>query len=434
MDIYIVQEGDTITSISNKFGVTVDRLITDNGIINTANLVIGQTIVITYPKQIHIVRVGDTLSSIAETYGITIMRLLQYNSFLAEREYLNPGESLVISYSTKGDLATHGFLYPHINRKVLIKTLPLLSYLSVFNYRITEKSEIVMFGEDSDIIKQAIKYGTIPILMISSISPEGQSNVELIYEILLNKEVQEHLIKEIINLVKTKGYYGLNIMVSGINTTNQQLYIDFLNNISTYLKKEELYFFITINLNVQITDQVISRDKLDYKTMSRLLDGIIFLQYYLGTNPGAPKPVNNLSHIKSYIDYVETLMPQENMIIGLTLVGYDWELPYRSNMSKVSSLSSDGIIVLAHNVNTIIIFDDISQTPFYNYKVFYPGGSVDHVVWFIDARSINSLLELNYENGILGSGIWSIMVYNQQLWSLICSKFIIIKYLSDNLI
>ncbi|MDF2588326.1 MAG: hypothetical protein K0S41_2167 [Anaerocolumna sp.] len=433
MDIYVVQNGDTIDSIASKYGVTVDKLIHDNGSIITVNLVPGQAIVITYPEQTHIVMAGDTLTSIANTYGISVMQLLQYNTFLSEREYIYPGESLVIKYPTKGVLYTHGFLYTYINRQTLIKTLPLLSYLSIFNYRITEDYKIDTLGEDSDLINLALEYGTIPIMMISSSTSQGFPDLELIYEILLNKELQNQLVSETINIVKTKGYYGLNVMVSGINTTNQQLYIDLFNNFSTHLKNENLYFFITINLNVRDTSKDTSRDKLDYSTIGNLVEGIVFLQYYWGTSPGAPLPVNNIPHISSYVEYVETLMPPEKIIIGLTLIGYDWELPYRYNLSQVYALSLESVILLAHNVNATIQFDDTSLTSYFYYQIFNPGGAVDHIVWFIDARSIDYLLELSYEKNILGSGIWGIMVFNQQLWSLICSRYQIIKYITDNI-
>lgn len=432
MVIYVVQNGDTINSIAHKNDVTVERLIQDNGITSTMNLVPGQAIVITFPEQTHIVQEGDTLASIADEYGISIMQLYQYNAFLSDRMFLNPGETLVISYSTEGDLVTHGYLYSHINRGTLLKTLPLLSYISVFNYRITEEFEIIAYGEDTDIIQLAIDYGTIPIMMISSISLEGIPNIELIYEILLNKELQDQLIKDSIDIVKMKGYYGINILVSGLNTTNQQLYIDFIRNFSTYLRNEGLYFFISINLNVQDTSINTSRDKLDYTTISNYVDGFVFLQYYWGTNPGAPKPVNYISHIRNYIEYVVTLIPKDKISIGLTLIGYDWELPYRPNISKVTSMSPDAVIVLAHNVNATIQFDVNSYTPYYDYQVLNPWASIDHIVWFIDARSINSLLELNYEEDILGSGIWGIMTFNQQLWALIYSRFRIIKFLPVN--
>ena len=42
MDIYVVQEGDNIYTISEKYGVSVDKIIHDNGLEYPYNLVIGR--------------------------------------------------------------------------------------------------------------------------------------------------------------------------------------------------------------------------------------------------------------------------------------------------------------------------------------------------------------------------------------------------------
>lgn len=433
MIIHIVRDGDTINSIAREYGVTVDRILRDNGFITTVALVPGQSIVISFPAQLHIVQEGDTLLQIANTYGVTMMQILQYNPFLKEREFLYPGESLVISYDTSKPLATHGFMYSHINRDTLAKTLPLLSFLSIFNYRVTKDFEIITYGDDSDTVPLALEYGTVPLLMISSISPEGLADVELVYEILLNKDLQDQIIKATISIAKTKGYLGINILISGINTTNQHLYIDLIHNVSTHIKKEQLYFFLTINLNVLDINQYITRDKLDYSTLSKMVDNIVFLQYYWGTHPGAPKPVNNINQMRTYIKYVESLMPPEKIVIGLTTIGYDWEIPYRLEESVVTTLTLESAILLAKDEGAVIEFDVNSLTPYFNYEVVLPGRITQHIVWFIDARSMNYLLDINYDNDVLGSGIWGIMVFNQQIWTMICSRFKIIKYLLDKI-
>lgn len=434
MIIHIVRDGDTIDSIAVEYGVTVDRILKDNGFTSTVALIPGQSIVISYPAQLHIVQEGDTLLQIANAYGVTMIQLFQYNPFLQEQAFLYPGESLVISYYTSKPLATHGFMYIHINRNTLAKTLPLLSYLSVFNYHVTADYEIITYGEDSDIVSMAIEYGTVPLLMISSISPEGLADVELVYEILLNKDLQEKLIEAAISIAKTKGYFGINILISGINTSNQQLYIEMLHNISPLIKKEGFYFFLTINLNVLDINHYMKRDKLDYSTLSKLVDNIVFLQYYWGTHPGAPKPVNNIIQMRNYIKYVESFMPPEKIVIGLTTVGYDWEIPYRPEESTVTSLTLERAILLAKDERAVIEFDENSLTPYFNYEIVLQEKTQQHIVWFIDARSMNYLLDTNYENDILGSGIWGIMSFNQQIWTMICSRFKIVKYLSDTLI
>ena len=112
MDIYVVQQNDTIYSIANKFGVSATKLIQDNELEDPNQLVIGQTIVIVYPMQTYTVQEGDTLISIAEAFNISLMQLLRNNPYLSNRS-VNPGEVITISYNTTGKLTTNGFIYPY---------------------------------------------------------------------------------------------------------------------------------------------------------------------------------------------------------------------------------------------------------------------------------------------------------------------------------
>lgn len=86
MDLYVVQQGDNIESIANKYGISVERLISDNGLINPYSLVVGQSLVILYPKSTYTVKQGDNLATIADFNGISFMQLIRNNPFLHDRE------------------------------------------------------------------------------------------------------------------------------------------------------------------------------------------------------------------------------------------------------------------------------------------------------------------------------------------------------------
>jgi spore germination protein len=97
MDIYVVQQGDTIESVAQKFGISAEKLVMDNDIKDSNNLVVGQTLVITYPIQVYTVKEGDTLAGIAEAFQVTVLQLLRNNPYLADRQFIFPGETLTIS-------------------------------------------------------------------------------------------------------------------------------------------------------------------------------------------------------------------------------------------------------------------------------------------------------------------------------------------------
>lgn len=428
MEIYVVQQGDTIYSISEKFGISVDKIMQDNGLFKPVNIIIGQVLVITYPKQSHTIQLGDTVQSIADLYNVSIMQILRNNPNLSDRQY-NVGESLVISYNTKGSITTNGFAYPFIGKEILYKTLPNLTYLSIFNYTTIEEGEILTYGDDSDIIKISKDYGVIPLLMITTLGQHGEPNIDIGNIILQNEKYQENNINLFTYLMKSKGYQGLNIVFNNINEDNQSLYENFLKRIASRLQDEGLLLFITINYQTKIIDGKIKFEQVDYSKFSSYVNGIIFLKLLWGNFNVPPAPVSNINYIKSLIDYLIPYVTPDKIILGNPVIGYDWSLPYIPDKSYAYALSSIAVLDLAYNVNAIIQFDENSQTPYYYYSQnqFNFGNPFEHIVWFIDARSINALTNLIFEFGLNGNGVWNIMIYNASLWSVINSQFDIIK-------
>ena len=129
MEIYIVKNGDTIESIADNFGLPVEKIVLDNELTDPSRLVPGEMIVIVYPSQTHTVLEGESLGSIAALYGISISELLRNNPILSDMEFIYPGQELTISYNRTQSIETFGYANPFINRQLLTKTLPYLTYL-----------------------------------------------------------------------------------------------------------------------------------------------------------------------------------------------------------------------------------------------------------------------------------------------------------------
>ena len=77
--------------------------------------------------------------------------------------------------------------------------------------------------------------------------------------------------------------------------------------------------------------------------------------------------------------------------MGIPNYGYDWTLPYVRGESKAQSLSNVEALRLAGEKNAEIMFSETAQTPYFNYfERNSRGGASEHVVWFDDARSMDS--------------------------------------------
>ncbi len=81
---YTVQSGDSLYSISRKYGMTVDELKALNHL--TSNLLsIGQRLIVLQGStetngETYVVQSGDSLYKIANAYGITVSELMNYNN------------------------------------------------------------------------------------------------------------------------------------------------------------------------------------------------------------------------------------------------------------------------------------------------------------------------------------------------------------------
>jgi spore germination protein len=139
MIIHIVQEGDTVESISKLYNLPRSRIEADNYLPVNYSLNPGQAIMIVPPSETHVIDDGDTLSSIAESYGVTQLQLLRNNPQLSDSSILNIGEELVIRYPVENKINVFGYSTIYISTSVLRKTLPYLTYLTIFSYKVDVK-------------------------------------------------------------------------------------------------------------------------------------------------------------------------------------------------------------------------------------------------------------------------------------------------------
>ena len=106
--IYVVEPGDTLFSIAQRFGSTVEAIVAANGITDASLINPGQKLIIpvipveqvspVLPEpntRVHPVRSGETLSSLAFRYGTTVWLLREVNE-LHRLGLLLPGQELTI--------------------------------------------------------------------------------------------------------------------------------------------------------------------------------------------------------------------------------------------------------------------------------------------------------------------------------------------------
>ena len=218
MNIHVVQSGETVTGIARLYGVSPQKIITDNGLENQDTLAVGQALLIQYPQIIHTVQPGETLAGIAGQYGITVLALLQNNPHLATQPVLRPGEQVTILYRDRRtrEVSINGYAYPHINQEVLLRSLPFLTQLTIFGYGFTADGQLIEIN-DQPLINLAYQFRVAPIMLLSSITESGGFSGERASLLFRDTAFQNALIDKIIQKMWEKGYLGLDVDFEYIN-------------------------------------------------------------------------------------------------------------------------------------------------------------------------------------------------------------------------
>lgn len=100
--IHVVQRGETLFRIAIQYGLTTDELAAMNGIVDPGNIQVGQRLLVPIQAtsavsqpETHVVQPGETLRSIAELYGMTVEQLAKANQ-IANPDAIYVGQVLNI--------------------------------------------------------------------------------------------------------------------------------------------------------------------------------------------------------------------------------------------------------------------------------------------------------------------------------------------------
>lgn len=441
MLIHTVAPGETLTSIATEYNLTSVYLERINELPNPESLVVGQDIVVAYTDTIHTVVADDTLTSLAERYGVSLLTLLRNNPSVAARTpstdgsiTLFPGESIIIRYSdqtasVRNPISVIGYAYPNIDREILRQTLPFLTYLSIFTYGFTFEGELITV-DDSELIAIARSYGTAPILLFSTLGPDGQFNNNLSSALFASPELQERIISALIRTMQEKGYYGLDIDFEFVLPEEREAYIAFVTLLTERCNAAGFEVLVALAPKTSATQRGLLYESHDYGGLAAAANTVLLMTYEWGYTYGPPLAVAPIPNVRSVLDYAITEIPPEIIFMGIPNYGYDWPLPYERGVTRAQSLGNVAAVERAAQYGATISFDSVAQAPFFYYTA---EDGTPHVVWFENARSIEAKLNLIIEYGFLGAGYWNVMRWFPQNWLVANLQFEIRTLLPVNL-
>lgn len=423
--IYVVKSGDSVWSISQRFGVTPESIIKANQLEKSKVLVVGQSLVIPTREKAYKIMPGDTIWSISKRFGVSVNQILAFNK-ITNPNGIYPGLIIRIPEQSKnyGVAQVNAFIQPsnpEKEKKVLGESISYLTYVSPFSHHVNADGSLTPL-EDNVIVKIAKDNKVASLLSITNLGVNNfDSNV--IHSILNNNLLQQTLINNIIALLKRKGYYGVVIDFEKIPPADRDKYNEFLKKVVVALHPN---YAVATALAPKVYDVTEGawHGAHDYKAHGAIVDFVIIMTYEWGWSGGPPMAVAPINEVKKVIDYAVSVIPPKKIMMGMPLYGYDWTLPYTPGAEFAESIGNQEAIDRAGKYGVSIKYDEKSQSPYYNYM---DEKGNKHIVWFEDARSVFAKFKLVNEYGLRGVSYWALGKPFPQNWQVLDDTFIIAK-------
>jgi len=276
-----------------------------------------------------------------------------------------------------------------------------------------------------------------------TVTVAAQDN-QLIESILTSNSVQENLISDILQEVKTRKLDGVNIDFEYTGDADDSLQTEFTffsKKLATALKQQ--------NPNAQLSLSIMplaarNKDLYDFKKLVPVYDHFIGMSYdYYGQSSDIAGPVAPMNGFKegnyffdvatTYSDYLQNI-PKDRLIMGVPTYGWEWAVANGSTI-KSSTYPADSpdsyaaVISYARGREDSDLkpnqcqWDPISEETWCWFTDKTTG--IDHQVWIADNKMIQTRFDFANKQDFEGVALWTLGLDKNypDIWNMLNSTF-----------
>lgn len=374
--------------------------------------------------EIYIVRIGDTIDIIAQMFGMAAWKLAEDNQ-IPYPYALAVGQALLILYDTETTgtypLVANGYAYPFIDELVLEETLPFLTEISVFSYGFTVEGDLVFPQvEDTRILNGAAQLGVAPILTLTPLDETGRFNNNYISILVNDSAVSDRLLEQLLTVMESKGYAGLDIDFEYILPGDRVPFAEFVEKARIFMNENGYSVSVALAPKIAADQPGLLYEGKDYALLGEAANSVLLMTYEWGYTYGPPMAVAPLPNVRRVVEYAVTEIPVEKIDLGIPNYGYDWPLPFEKGITAAKTIGNREAVDIAIAYGAEIQYDETAQAPYFHY---IDEQGTEHEVWFEDVRSMLAKFNLIKEYNLRGCGYWQLMKLFRANWLLLNHEF-----------
>ncbi len=241
--------------------------------------------------------------------------------------------------------------------------------------------------------------------------------------VLSNLQIVERLLTNIVNIMRRKGYLGLNIDFENVLPEDRENYNRFIRLAVDRLHPLGYSVSSALAPKTSAAQTGLLYTAHDYPAHGRILDFIVLMTYEWGYRLGPPRAISPIDQIRLVLDYAVSVMPRNKLFLGFQIYARDWLLPHVQGQ-EAETFSNKEATERAIRYGAAIQYDTVAQSPWYRYT---DAQGRRHEVWFEDARSAQAKFDTAKAYGLRGISYWALGPAYPENWALLEDNFIIRK-------
>ncbi|GGJ14167.1 germination protein [Alicyclobacillus cellulosilyticus] len=431
MWMYTTRAGDRVRAVAERIGTTAEEIFRLNELDRTGE-VLPPGLHLLYPgppllAAPYAVRPGDDLAAVARRIGVDERRLAYW---LGVPEGAVPawraGEVVYVPQrvASRYPIEVNAYLLPtgSPSDARLLHDVTSVTYLSVFSYTVRADGTVLP-RRDEEARQAALRQGMVPLLTLTNFDG-NRFNRELAHMVLTRPPLRQRVVEQVVGLVQTRRFGGVMADWEGLFPADRDLYTSFIADLAAALRGRGFRLAVSLppRAGAAAGPAAAGDDgrAYDYRALGRIADFVELRTYEWGWVGGPPNPIAPYPKVRDAVDDVTRLIPPGKVLMGISLYGYDWPLPYpdAGRAAKVSNNTAQNLAIVER---APVGWDAAAAAPRYRYE---EEGTV-HEVWFEDALSAVVKLRLVADYRLRGVSMWVLPNESPQTWYLVKDAFVV---------
>ncbi|GAE37434.1 glycosyl hydrolase family 18 protein [Halalkalibacter akibai] len=377
----------------------------------------------------HVVQSGDTLWRLSLQYQTTVENIKQLNNLTSDVLFV--GQVLVVPalppsepqpkeeqepivvepiQEVKRELMNLAYYtkYWHTDMNSYNNLTSYHSYLNsiaVTAYDVTAKGTIEGF-DAPEAVDFSKANSVTPYVTIQNKFDPAMTNI-----ILSNPSLRATTIQNMLELVRVKGYEGINLNFENMYASDRANFNQFVKELVEVFHAHDYPVIVSVPAKTADFPTWAWSGTFEYRTIGELADYVQIMTYDQHGSWGEPGPVAGLNWVENVLRYATNEIPADKILIGLPAYAYDWNL---DQPSRNRAITWKQVKTLLNTTGASVKWDNAAQSPFFQYT---DGNGERHTVWFENESSITLKTELVHKYQLGGVSTWRMGQEDESFWN-----------------